>query len=55
MLSISGTLSTTLQIMFKSWSFLLQVRKTLKMLEDDLGAHISRNCTLLDDNLCVQI
>ncbi|XP_073242049.1 uncharacterized protein [Porites lutea] len=32
-----------------------QVRKTLKMLEDDLGAHISRNCTLLDDNLCVQI
>lgn len=32
-----------------------QVRKTLKMLEDDLEAHMNRNCTLLDDNLCVQI
>ncbi|XP_020621339.1 uncharacterized protein LOC110059013 [Orbicella faveolata] len=30
-----------------------QVRQTLKMLEDDLEAHMSRNCTLLDNNVCV--
>lgn len=32
-----------------------QVRQTLKMLEDDLEAHMSRNCTLLENNVCVQI
>ncbi|XP_027054510.1 GRAM domain-containing protein 2B isoform X1 [Pocillopora verrucosa] len=32
-----------------------QVRQTLKMLEDDLDAHMSRNCTLLANNVCVQI
>ncbi|XP_078368795.1 uncharacterized protein LOC144652584 isoform X4 [Oculina patagonica] len=32
-----------------------QVRQTLKMLEDDLEAHMSRNCTLLENNVCVQV
>lgn len=32
-----------------------QVRQTLKMLEDDLEAHMSRNCTLLDNNVCVYV
>ncbi|XP_068693641.1 GRAM domain-containing protein 2B-like isoform X3 [Montipora foliosa] len=32
-----------------------QVRKTLKMLEDDLETHLGRNCTFLEENVCVQI
>lgn len=37
------------------FSFALQVRTTLKMLEDDLEAHMRRNCTLLENNVCVQM